>query len=59
MSIANSKLAFEKTTIRSLTDSEIDDVAGGTTTITYSSEPCAQAIAAAALAAYLAYKKYA
>jgi len=59
MSIVNSKLAFEKTTIRRLTDSEIDDVAGGTWTVTFSSEPCAQAIAAAALAAYLAYQKYA
>jgi hypothetical protein len=53
MTIAN-KLSFEKTTIRSLTDNEIDDVAGGTipaTSFYYSSSPCAAAAAAAALAA--------
>jgi hypothetical protein len=30
MTIENSKLAFAKTTLRSLTDEEINDVSGGT-----------------------------
>ncbi len=60
MSIANNKLAFEKTTIRSLTDTEINDVAGGTTPfLVASSAPCAEAAAIAAIAAYAAYQRYA
>lgn len=57
MTIEN-KLAFQKTTIRTLNDVEVDDVAGGTTPVTPatpiiygSSEPCAQMAAMAAMAA--------
>jgi hypothetical protein len=46
-----SKLAFNKTTIRTLTDDEVGSVAGGTTPLTpatpyivASSEPCAIAV---------------
>jgi hypothetical protein len=38
MNIENSKLAFQKTTIRNLTDVEVDAVSGGT--VALSSMPC-------------------
>lgn len=49
MSVLADQLAFEKTTIRTLTNDEIDDVSGGITPALYaaaaSSEPCATVVA--------------